>query len=415
MINPRRAFAVNVTVVLTAATLVASVGVGSAIAATTPPPTATTGPVTAVLPTSATVAGDVNPNGASTKWYFQFGPSTDASFGSITSVGDAGAGTKSIDVTASTTGLSPSTSYHYRIVAINASGTSYGGSGVFNTTAAPTVLTSAASSLTASSATLNGLVSPQDQTTSWYFEYGATTAYGSKTSSKTLAASANQSAVSAVLSGLAPQATYHFRLIASSGAGKTYGLDAKFTTGLPVTMNSNVSAIVYGGMVTLSGVVASGLANARVTLESQGYAQSSFTGFATVVTGSAGVWSYSAEPASRTTYEAVTNGGTSSSLVVGVRPAVYLTLVSGGRISTHVVAAVPFGAHVLQLQRLSGGNWVQWKQVRLNANAKATFSTSLPLGRTEIRMAIGPFVLGIDQAAPGYLAGFSRSVSYLRR
>jgi hypothetical protein len=120
-------------------------------------------------------------------------------------------------------------------------------------------------------------------------------------------------------------------------------------------------------------------------------------------------------PSARTTYEAVANGGTSSPVVVSVRPAVYVTLVSGGRITTHVTAGISFANHVLQLQRLSEGNWVQWKQVRLNSNAKVTFSTSLPVGRTSIRMAIGPFVLGIDQAAPGYLSGFSRSVTYIER
>ncbi len=88
--------------------------------------------------------------------------------------------------------------------------------------------------------------------------------------------------------------------------------------------------------------------------------------------------------------------------------------VAGGRITTHVTTAVSFADHVLQLQRSSQGNWVQWKQVRLKPNAKVTFSTSLPVGRTSIRMAIGPFVLGIDQSAPGCLSGFSRSVVYAR-
>jgi hypothetical protein len=29
-------------------------------------------------------------------------------------------------------------------------------------------------------------------------------------------------------------------------------------------------------------------------------------------------------------------------------------------------------------------------------------------------MAIGPFVVGIDQAAPGYIAGYSRAIRYLK-
>gem|GEM_PF-1864952 len=52
--------------------------------------------------------------------------------------------------------------------------------------------------------------------------------------------------------------------------------------------------------------------------------------------------------------------------------------------------------------------------MRINGNVQATFSTSLAIGVTAIRMAIGPFVLGNNQAVPGYLSGSSRSVSYTR-
>jgi hypothetical protein len=368
-----------------------------------------------VLPTSASVAGTVDPHGTATKWYFEFGLSTNADFGSTSAVADTAATSGDDNVTATLAGLSPATSYHYRLVATNAGGTSYGGTGIFNTSAAPSVVTAAASQLTASSATLNGLVNPEALSTKWYFEYGSTTAYGSTTPAKTLTANPNISKVSAAVTGLAPQATYHYRLVATSSAGTTYGVDFTLTTGLPVTINSAESTVVYGGQAILSGVVTSGLAGQRVILESETFSSTEFTGFAAITTAAGGSWSYSVQPSARTTYEAVANGGTSSPLVVGVRPAVYVTLVSGGRIATHVTAGISFAGHVLQLQRFSQGNWVQWKQVRLNSNAKVTFSTSLPIGRTTIRMAIGPFVLGINQAAPGYLAGFSRSVIYARR
>jgi len=399
--------------------LAAVVGLSaSAVAAgavTTSPPTATTGQVISVLPTSASVAGVVNPHDSSTKWYFEFGLSTNASFGSTTAVASLAATSDSDDVTATLAGLSPATSYHYRLVATNDGGTSYGGAGIFNTSAAPSVVTEAASALTASSATLNGLVNPEALSTKWYFQYGSTTAYGEKTSAKTLPANPNISKVSAAVVSLAPQATYHYRLVAVSSAGTTYGVDFALTTGLPVTINSAQSTVVYGGLAILSGVVTSGLSGQHVTLESEAFSGSAFTGFAAITTAAGGSWSYSVQPSARTTYEAVANGGTSSPLVVSVRPAVYVTLVSGGRIATHVTAGISFADHVLQLQRFSQGNWVQWKQVRLNSNAKVTFSTSLPIGRTSIRMAIGPFVLGIDQSAPGYLSGFSRSVTYARR
>jgi hypothetical protein len=401
--------------IVLAAVIGLSASAVNAGAATVSPPSATTGQVISVLPTSASVAGVVNPHDSSTTWYFEFGLSTNASFGSTTAVHNLSATSNDDDVAATLSGLSPATSYHYRLVATNSGGTSYGGTGIFNTSAAPSVVTAAASHVGASAATLNGLINPEALSTTWYFEYGSTTTYGSKTPGKTLAASPNISAVSAVLADLAPQASYHYRLVGVSSAGTTYGVDFELTTGLPVTINTAESTVVYGGLAVLSGAVTSGRAGQRVTLESEEFSDTAFTGFAAITTGAGGAWSYSAVPSARTTYEAVANGGTSSPVVVSVRPAVYVTLVSGGRITTHVTAGNSFANHVLQLQRLSEGNWVQWKQVRLNSNAKVTFSTSLPVGRTSIRMAIGPFVLGIDQAAPGYLSGFSRSVTYVER
>jgi phosphodiesterase/alkaline phosphatase D-like protein len=200
--------------VVLAAALGLSAAAGTVVGATTSPPTATTGQVVSVLPTSASVAGTVDPRGSATKWYFDYGLSTNEGFGSTSAVTVTGATLGDDDVTATLAGFSPATSYHYRLVATNSAGSSYGGTGIFNTSAAPTVVTAAATALTASAASLNGLVNPEALSTRWYFEYGATTAYGLKTPVKTLAASPNISKVTAPLRNLAPQATYHYRLVA---------------------------------------------------------------------------------------------------------------------------------------------------------------------------------------------------------
>jgi phosphodiesterase/alkaline phosphatase D-like protein len=76
-----------------------------------------------VLPTSASVAGTVDPHGTATKWYFEFGLSTNADFGSTSAVADTAATSGDDNVTATLAGLSPATSYHYRLVATNAGGT----------------------------------------------------------------------------------------------------------------------------------------------------------------------------------------------------------------------------------------------------------------------------------------------------
>lgn len=384
---------------------------GTALGASTPP-TATTGALRSVTPTSAVVTGSVNPNGSTTSWYFEFGQSTSTTYTSRTPANSAGSGNSDVGVSASLSGLSPATSYRYRLIATSSAGRTDGSAGIFNTSAAPVVVTGPASHVGASSATLNGIINSEALLSTWYFQYGTSTNYGLKTAQRSLAGGPNDTNVSVAVSTLAPKTTYHFRLVATSSAGSSDGSDLTFTTGLSVTLNASASTVVYGGMVNLSGSVASGLAGAHVTIMAKRFNQAAFSGEAAVTTGAGGNWSYTAQPSVRSTYEATANGGTSSPVLVSVRPAVFLNLVSGGQLSTRVVGASSFGAHVLQLQRLSHGLWVTWKHVRLNASGRATFATSLPKGQTSIRMAIGPFVPGLDQAAPGYLAGYSRAIVY---
>jgi hypothetical protein len=378
------------------------------------PPNAATGHVTAVLPTTVSVTGTVDAEGTATTWYYQYGLATDSAYGSQTPSVSAGSGTGNVQVTAKFSGLTSATSYHFRIVATSSAGTTYGADVSVNTSAAPVVLTGAATNLTTTTATLNGVVNPEALASTWYFQYGPTTSYGQKTPTAHLAASANPTNVSAGITHLASNDSYHFRLVATSSAGTSYGTDFVLTTGLSVTLNTSASTLIYGTSVTLSGAVSSGAAGDRVTLSGERFDQAAYSGIVTVSTGNGGTWSYSVRPTVRTTYEASVTNGTSSPLVVSVAPAVSLNVVSGGRLSTRVIGEISFANHILQLQRLSAGLWVTWKHVRLGANGQVTFSTSLPKGRTEIRMAIGPFVVGIDQAAPGYIAGYSRAISYLK-
>jgi hypothetical protein len=77
-----------------------------------------------VTATSATLNGTVNPNGASITYYFEYGPSSD--YGSSTPAQSLGSGASDVSVSATITGLISCTTYHYRIVGTNYSGTSYG-------------------------------------------------------------------------------------------------------------------------------------------------------------------------------------------------------------------------------------------------------------------------------------------------
>jgi hypothetical protein len=104
-------------------------------AATAAAPKATTGGAKGVSYGSATVTGTVNPGGAATSYYFQFGPTH--AYGGQTAIGTAGAGGKGVSVSTGLTGLQPLTVYHYRVVAVNAAGTSFGDDRTFQTTKVP--------------------------------------------------------------------------------------------------------------------------------------------------------------------------------------------------------------------------------------------------------------------------------------
>src|SRR5690349_1060257 len=179
-------------------------------------PVVTTGNATAITPTSATVNGTVNPEGQSTTYYFEYGTST--SYGSQTSMAGAGSGTADVKVSTAIASLTPNTTYHYRVVASNASGTMLGADVSFKTPKppAPVVVTRHATSVAQTSATLNGTVNPEGQATSYVFQYGTSSAYGAQTPSASAGAGTKTIVVSAAIGPLTPNTTYHYRLVATS-------------------------------------------------------------------------------------------------------------------------------------------------------------------------------------------------------
>jgi hypothetical protein len=92
---------------------------------------------------------------------------------------------------------------------------------------APEANTGLAAPVYATSAVLNGTVSPNGLTTTYYFEYGTTTAYGLVTGGRTTNADAS---VSETVSGLCAQTTYHYRMAATNASETSYGPDRFFQT-----------------------------------------------------------------------------------------------------------------------------------------------------------------------------------------
>lgn len=93
-------------------------------------PTAITGGATGITQTSAMLNGSVNPNSAQTYVEFEFGPTP--SYGFNVSAGQLN-GTSVVLVAQVLSGLTPATTYHYRIKAQNSHGTTYGADSTFTT------------------------------------------------------------------------------------------------------------------------------------------------------------------------------------------------------------------------------------------------------------------------------------------
>jgi hypothetical protein len=101
-------------------------------------PTVTTNTATNVSSTSATLNGTVNPNGLSTTVKFQYG--TTPSYGNeVVATPSPVTGTSPVPVSASISGLTTNTVYHYRVFATNSAGTSNGADQTFTTNRPPVV------------------------------------------------------------------------------------------------------------------------------------------------------------------------------------------------------------------------------------------------------------------------------------
>jgi hypothetical protein len=87
-------------------------------------PSVETNPATNITEAQATLNGVVNPQGANTKYYFEYGTTT--SYGAKTFEVGAGSGATNVEESQPLTGLAASTTYHFRIVATNGNGTTDG-------------------------------------------------------------------------------------------------------------------------------------------------------------------------------------------------------------------------------------------------------------------------------------------------
>jgi hypothetical protein len=215
-----------------AALLSAVLAVGvTAVAVAAASPAVTTGGLSHVTDTSVVLHGTINPNGSATVYYFEWGLTT--AYGVTSTEHSAGRGTRPVSVSATAAGLIPGTVYHYALVAGNPTGTATGADHTFKTAGNPPpgVSTGPAAGVSQNAATMTAVVSPNNQATTYYFQYGPSTAYGSQTIPATVPAGSVPVTVAANVQGLEARTIFHYRIVAlHSNTAPQPGADATFMT-----------------------------------------------------------------------------------------------------------------------------------------------------------------------------------------
>lgn len=140
----------------------------------------------------------------------------------------------------------------------------------------PSAVTSPASDITATSATLNGTITANGARTKASFDFGRTSGYGTRIQAKPYRVSPSDGTtpVSAEVTGLSCGTIYHFRVRGTNRVGTKRGYDEVFTTApcatpspvAPAARTTAPTSVATGG-ATLNGAVTPGSATATITFE----------------------------------------------------------------------------------------------------------------------------------------------------
>jgi DNA-binding beta-propeller fold protein YncE len=208
-------------------------------------PEATAQPAEAIANTSATLHGAVSGQGlALTDCRFQYVTDTafqNTGFTDLSSGGEAGcdpaAGSIPVDfdphqVSAEVTSLERDTTYRFRVIATGATGETASDSLTFTTIGPPGAETTGTPIRTDTTATLLGRVYPVRTATTYHFEWGTDTSYPNTTPARSAGSGDEIKLVAEPISGLEPDTTYHYRLLADNANpdGPTLGEDMTLTT-----------------------------------------------------------------------------------------------------------------------------------------------------------------------------------------
>src|SRR5260221_204 len=216
-----------------------------------PPPLAAGLPAAAVALAPAVLNGTVNPNGGYAGVYFEYGPTTNYGNTAITNIVH---GSEWVLVSTFLAGLSTETAYHWRVVAFNSSGATFGADQLFQTFPMPEAVTLPISRITINDLLLTGSVNPHGAEASVHFEYGGTTQYGSSTAPVDVGNGTEAILVSNLVARLPGYTNYHFRLVVVNAGGTVYGADETFLLDGAPPLNFTTLAGDAGGIGSVDGM-----------------------------------------------------------------------------------------------------------------------------------------------------------------
>jgi len=214
--------------------------------ASIPAPSATTLAPSPLGQIEATLKGSVNPKGHGlVDCHFEYTADADFDengFANAISVpcSSKPGGSVSTTVSAQVAGLTPATTYDYRIMASSNGGDAEGAAQEFTTLPPlpPTVTTGSASAISQAKATVGGSVNPRGGPISnCHFEYTTDADFQKNGFASALSAACSPKpagttdvSVSAKLTGLLAATSYRFRVVATNNSGTAEGSDQAFTT-----------------------------------------------------------------------------------------------------------------------------------------------------------------------------------------
>jgi len=99
----------------------------------------------------------------------------------------------------------------------------------------PKVALFSASQITTSSAVIGGSIEPNNHSSYYYFDYGASPSFGSNTAPISIGSSPGKQEKSAAVTSLKVNTKYYYRIVATNECGSSYSDTGTFTSGLNAT------------------------------------------------------------------------------------------------------------------------------------------------------------------------------------